>query len=48
MWIMIIFILNLEPRYAGHKNTVETDQESSLIQAVYKYIQITGDSINFG
>lgn len=34
----------LEPRYAGHKNTVETDQESSLIQAVYKYIQITGDS----
>lgn len=34
----------LEPRYAGHKNTVETDQESSLIQAVYKYIRITGDS----
>jgi hypothetical protein len=33
----------LEPRYAGHKNTVETDQESSLVQAVYKYIQITGD-----
>lgn len=35
---------NLEPRYAGHKNTVETDQESSLVQAVYKYIQATGDS----
>ena len=34
----------LEHRYAGHKNTVETDQESSLIQAVYKYIRITGDS----
>ncbi len=34
---------DLEPRYAGHKNTVETDQESSLIQAVYKYISITGD-----
>jgi len=34
----------LEPRYAGHKNTVETDQESSLIQAVYKYIRLTGDS----
>ena len=34
----------LEPRYAGHKNTVETDQESSLVQAVYKYIKITGDS----
>jgi len=33
----------LEPRYAAHKNTVETDQESSLVQAVYKYIQITGD-----
>lgn len=33
----------LEPRYAGHKNTVETDQESSLIQAVYKYIIATGD-----
>lgn len=34
----------IEPRYAGHKNTVETDQESSLVQAVYKYIKITGDS----
>lgn len=34
----------MEPRYAGHKNTVETDQESSLVQAVYKYIMITGDS----
>ncbi len=33
----------LEPRYAGHKNTVETDQESSLIQSVYKYVQATGD-----
>jgi hypothetical protein len=33
----------LEPRYAGHKNTVETDQESSLVQSVYKYIQLTGD-----
>jgi len=28
---------DLEPRYAGHKNTVETDQESSLIQSVYKH-----------
>jgi glycogen debranching enzyme len=34
----------LEPRYAGHKNTVETDQETSLIQAVYKYVQVTGDT----
>ncbi len=33
----------LEPRYAGHKNTVETDQETSLVQAVYKYVQATGD-----
>jgi glycogen debranching enzyme len=34
---------DLEPRYAGHKNTVETDQESSLVQAVSKYVNITGD-----
>ncbi len=34
----------LEPRYAGHKNTVETDQESSLVQAVYKYVRATGDA----
>jgi glycogen debranching enzyme len=33
----------LAPEYIGHKNTVETDQESSLIQAVSKYIKITGD-----
>ncbi len=32
-----------EPRYAGHKNTVETDQESSLVQTVYKYIKAKGD-----
>ncbi|MDD4778074.1 MAG: hypothetical protein PHV53_07275 [Fermentimonas sp.] len=29
--------------YKAHKNTVETDQESSLIQAIYKYIEATGD-----
>jgi glycogen debranching enzyme len=34
----------LLPGWAAHKNTVETDQESSLIQAVKKYIDITGDS----
>ena len=34
----------LEPRYAGHKNSVETDQESSLVQAVFKYIRLTGDT----
>lgn len=31
------------PNYAGHKNTVETDQETSLVQAVAKYIKGTGD-----
>jgi len=34
----------LETRYAAHKNTVETDQESSLIQAVYRYVKLTGDN----
>ncbi|MBW8042629.1 MAG: hypothetical protein FVQ85_21900 [Planctomycetes bacterium] len=29
--------------YLAHKNTVETDQESSLIQAVHKYIKKTND-----
>lgn len=29
-------------QYAGHKNTVITDQESSLVQAVSKYINKTG------
>ncbi len=33
----------LAPDYAAHKNTVETDQESSLIQAVHKYIVATKD-----
>ncbi len=32
-----------EPRFAAHKNTVETDQESSLIQALYKYVEKTGE-----
>jgi len=31
------------PGHIGFKNTVETDQETSLIQAIYKYIQVTGD-----
>jgi len=34
----------LEKQYAGHKNTVETDQETSLIQGVYKYIKKSRDS----
>lgn len=33
----------LLPGWAAHKNTVETDQESSLIQAIKKYIDATGD-----
>ena len=37
------FYSDLEPDYCGHKNTVETDHESSLVQAVYKYIKKTGD-----
>ncbi|WP_242132548.1 glucosidase family protein [Aestuariivivens marinum] len=35
---------DLEPNYCGHKNTVETDHESSLVQAVYKYIKKTGNA----
>jgi glycogen debranching enzyme len=31
------------PNLLGHKNTVETDQESSLVQAIYKYVGKTGD-----
>lgn len=34
----------LAANYAGHKNTVETDQESSLVQAVYKYVMKSGDN----
>lgn len=33
-----------EPRFAAHKNTVETDQEASLIQAIYKYVKRSGDT----
>lgn len=33
-----------EPNLVAHKNTVETDQESSLVQAIYKYIRATKDS----
>ena len=34
---------DLEPRYGAHKNTVETDQESSLIQAVWRYVKKSGN-----
>ena len=33
----------LAPDFLAHKNTVETDQESSLVQAVRKYVEATGD-----
>jgi glycogen debranching enzyme len=33
----------LAPTVLAHKNTAETDQESSLVQAVRKYISVTGD-----
>lgn len=33
-----------EPRFAAHKNTVETDQEASLIQAIYKYVKRNGNT----
>lgn len=32
------------PEYWGHKNTVETDQETSLVQAVRTYVRTTGDA----
>jgi glycogen debranching enzyme len=32
-----------KPGLKAHKNTVETDQESSLVQAVCRYIRKTGD-----
>lgn len=32
------------PRHVAFKNTVETDQETSLIQAVGKYVECTGDT----
>ena len=31
------------PGMAAHKNTVETDQESSYVQAVAQYVDVTGD-----
>lgn len=34
---------DLEPDLMAHKNTVETDHESSLIQTVYKYVKRSGD-----
>ncbi len=39
----VYIFTDLEPNYAGHKNTVETDHETSLVQAVYKYVIKTGN-----
>ncbi|WP_270087681.1 hypothetical protein [Sphingobacterium sp. SYP-B4668] len=33
----------LAPTLLAHKNTVETDQESSLIQAISRYVKYTGE-----
>jgi arylsulfatase A-like enzyme len=38
----------LAPEFLAHKNTVETDQESSLVQAVRKYVEVTGDQTLLG
>ena len=35
---------DIEPDYAAHKNTVETDHETSLIQAIYKYVKKSGNT----
>ena len=39
----VFYYSKLAPEFAAHKNTVETDQETSLIQAIYKYTEATGD-----
>ena len=36
------------PGMAAHKNTVETDQESSFVQAVAQYVTLTGDVAYLG
>jgi len=39
------YILSADmPQLRGHKNTVETDQEASLVQAIAKYVRKTGDT----
>lgn len=38
-----IYTSDNDHTHVGFKNTVETDQETSLIQAIAKYIRITGD-----
>jgi hypothetical protein len=38
-----IYTSSWDAKHVGFKNTVETDQETSLIQAIGKYIEKTGD-----
>ncbi len=38
-----LFTSPAAPGYVGFKNTVETDQETSLVQAVRKYVEKSGD-----
>lgn len=33
-----------DPKHAAHKNTVETDHETSLILAIYKYVKKSGNT----
>ena len=39
-----MYYSNIDTTHVGFKNTVETDQETSLIQAIGKYINITKDT----
>jgi hypothetical protein len=39
-----IYYSTLDTTHVGFKNSVETDQETSLIQAISKYIRVTGDT----
>lgn len=38
-----VYLSEIDTAHIGFKNTVETDQETSLIQTVAKYIRVTGD-----
>ena len=43
-----LYTSSADSHHEGFKNTVKTDQETSLIQAVGKYIRKTGDQIDSG
>jgi hypothetical protein len=38
-----VYLSETDTSHVGFKNTVETDQETSLIQTMAKYIRVTGD-----